>query len=91
MVTGVPDAEWGERLVAVIVAGDRAPTLDELRRWVSDRAGNRSAPRSLVVVPRIPRLPSGKPDRLAVRSLAQESSVGSVGYGSQSAEPPSVS
>ena len=89
-VTGAPDVEWGERVVAVIVATDRVPTLEELRAWVSERSGNRSAPRSLVVVPQIPRLPSGKPDRLAVRALAQESSGDSVGYGNQSADPPST-
>ncbi|HET6818432.1 MAG TPA: AMP-binding protein [Mycobacteriales bacterium] len=90
-VTGVPDEEWGERLVAVVVAGTRPPTLDELRRWVTARVGGKAAPRTLVLVPRIPRLTSGKPDRLAVRALAQESSAGSAGYGSQSASPPSIS
>jgi len=89
-VVGVPDAEWGERVVAVVVAGTRAPTLASLRSWVADRAGRSAAPRGLVVVEQIPRLTSGKPDRLAVRALAQ-SSAGSVGYGSQSAEPPSAS
>jgi o-succinylbenzoate---CoA ligase len=90
-VAGVPDDEWGERVVAVVVAGDRTPTLDELRRWVTERAGASAAPRALVLVPRIPRLTSGKPDRLAVRALAQEGSADSAGYGSQSAEPPSAS
>jgi o-succinylbenzoate---CoA ligase len=90
-VAGVPDDEWGERVVAVVVAGDRTPTLDELRRWVTERAGASAAPRGLVLVPRIPRLTSGKPDRLAVRALAQEGSADSAGYGSQSAEPPSAS
>jgi O-succinylbenzoic acid--CoA ligase len=90
-VTGVPDEEWGERLVAVVVAGERAPTLEDLRRWVTAHVGSRAAPRALVLVPHIPRLSSGKADRLAVRALAQESSVGSEGYGSQSASPPSIS
>ena len=90
-VTGVPDAEWGERVVAVVVPAAAPPTLADLRRWVADRAGSAAAPRSLVLVSAIPRLTSGKPDRLAVRALAQESSRGSGGYGSQSAEPPSTS
>ena len=88
---GVPDDEWGQRVVAVVVAAGRAPALDELRRWVSERAGGSAAPRQLVLVREIPRLTSGKPDRLAVRALAQEFSVGSAGYGSQSAAPPSIS
>jgi O-succinylbenzoic acid--CoA ligase len=78
-VTGVPDEEWGERIVAVVVAADRTPTLDELRHWVAERAGSKAAPRGLVLVPQIPRLTSGKPDRLAVRALAQESSTGPAG------------
>ena len=90
-VTGIPDEEWGERLVAVVVAGERSPTLDDLRRWVTARLGGKAAPRALVLVPQIPRLTSGKPDRMAVRALAQESSTGSIGYGSQSASPPSIS
>ena len=90
-VTGIPDAEWGERVVAVVVPAGVPPTLADLRRWVADRAGSAAAPRDLVLVSAIPRLTSGKPDRLAVRALAQESSLGSGGYGSQSAEPPSTS
>src|SRR4051794_3888704 len=70
-VVGLPDAEWGERVVAVVVAAEGAPTLASLRTWVADRAGSASAPRGLVVVKAIPRLTSGKPDRLAVRALAQ--------------------
>jgi O-succinylbenzoic acid--CoA ligase len=89
-VTGVPDEEWGERVVAVVVAGESWPTLATLRSWVADRAGPAAAPSGLVIVPSIPRLTSGKPDRLAVRTLAQ-SSIVSGGYGSQSAVPPSVS
>ena len=75
-VTGVPDEQWGERVVAVVVAGSRTPTLDELRRWVGERAGSKAAPHGLVLVPHIPRLTSGKPDRLALRALAQDSSPG---------------
>src|SRR3954451_13175895 len=89
-VAGVPDAEWGERVVAVVVPGTSVPSLATLRSWVAERAGPAAAPRNLVFVSAIPRLSSGKPDRLAVRALAQ-SSDGSGGYGNQSAVPPSTS
>jgi O-succinylbenzoic acid--CoA ligase len=71
-VTGVPDGEWGERVVAVVVAaGATPPTLLELREWVAERASAAAAPRQLVVVPAIPRLASGKLDRRAVAELVQ--------------------
>jgi O-succinylbenzoic acid--CoA ligase len=66
-VVGVPDPEWGHAVVAVVVpAGAAAPPLSELRSWVSSRMSAAAAPRRLVVVAAIPRLPSGKPDRNAL-------------------------
>jgi O-succinylbenzoic acid--CoA ligase len=70
-VAGVTDGEWGQRVVAVVVPHDGVPSLAELRDWVRDRAGAASAPRDLVLVDAIPRLRSGKPDRLAVAALAR--------------------
>jgi O-succinylbenzoic acid--CoA ligase len=69
-VTGVPDEEWGQRLIAVIVPAGSPPDLAELREWCRQALPAAAAPRGLVVVDEIPRLPSGKPDRLAVQSLA---------------------
>ena len=64
-VTGQPDAEWGERVVAYIVTrGHASPTLAELREFVSARRAAFMAPRELVVVEALPRLASGKVDRL---------------------------
>ena len=65
-VVGVPDAEWGELVTAVVEARDPV-TLAGLRDLVEPRAW---APRRLVVVAELPRLANGKPDRLAVRALA---------------------
>ena len=58
---------WGERVVAV-VAG-QTPSLAELRDLVEPRSW---APRQLVMVPEIPALPNGKPDRLAMKTLAAQ-------------------
>ncbi len=63
-VVGVPDAEWGERVVAFVV-GDL--DLERARDHVEPRAW---APRQLVLVEEIPLLPNGKVDRLALRELA---------------------
>ena len=65
-VVGVPDEEWGERVVAVVEAHD-PPTLAGLRDLVEPRSW---APRQLVVVDQMPMLDNGKPDRLALRDLA---------------------
>lgn len=70
-ITGIPDPEWGSRLVAVVVP-DRAapPALDDLRRRATDAVGAAAAPKNLVLVDALPLLPSGKVDRAAVAALA---------------------
>ncbi len=75
-VLGVPDPEWGERVVAVVP--EPAPALADLRELVSPRQW---APRALVSVATLPRLDNGKPDRRALRRLAQQATgpVGSPG------------
>lgn len=74
-VTGVEDEQWGQRLVALVVPRGDAPTLEDLRRWCRDRLPAAAAPRALVLVGDLPRLASGKPDRLAAQSLANQSLV----------------
>ena len=69
-VVGVPDAEWGQRVVAVVV-GDT--TLEAVREHVAATLGRRAAPSRLVVVDDLPRLALGKIDRAAVRRLAGSS------------------
>ncbi len=68
-VVGVPDAEWGHQVVAVVVGG---PSLDELRDWVSREHPRAWAPRRVVPVAQVPLLSNGKVDRLAVEKLARE-------------------
>ena len=64
---GVPDEEWGNRLVAFVVG---TVSLDEARAWVGEAHPRSWAPRQLVVLDEIPLLANGKPDRLALRGLA---------------------
>ena len=70
-VVGIPDPEWGERVTAIVVPADPAspPGLARIRAHVRDILGGQAAPRELRVVARIPMLPSGKPDREALRTL----------------------
>ena len=74
-VVGVPDAEWGQRAVAVVVPDQVGAVLSLaiLRSFVAERMPRYAAPRDLVVVNALPRLPSGKVDRLALqRAVAAE-------------------
>lgn len=63
-VFGLDDAEWGQRVVAVVVAsGIPGPTLEGLSRLVGGRLAGYKLPRELRLVERIPRGPSGKVSR----------------------------
>jgi O-succinylbenzoic acid--CoA ligase len=64
------DADWGQRVVAVVVPRDpdHPPTLESVRAHVMRRAPAAHAPKSLVIVDALPVLPSGKVDR---RRLAE--------------------
>lgn len=66
-VLGVPDPEWGQRVVAVLV-GPAAPSDAELRDWVGAVHPRSWAPRELVRVDVLPLLATGKVDRQALRA-----------------------
>ncbi|WP_144713792.1 AMP-binding protein [Curtobacterium pusillum] len=67
VVTRRPSGEWGE--VPVVVT-DRPLDLAVARAAVGDALGRAARPAAVVLVERVPMLASGKPDRLAVRALA---------------------
>ncbi len=75
-VVGQPDAEWGERVIAVVVPVDLAnpPTLELLRLHVRSRLPRYAAPSRVVMVDAVPMLPSGKHDiaRLKLDLLRRE-------------------
>ncbi len=73
VVVGLPDPEWGEAVTAVVVPANPAnpPQLAALKSSVREAMSGYAAPRRVVVVSQFPLLPSGKPDRVAVRELAQ--------------------
>jgi O-succinylbenzoic acid--CoA ligase len=68
-VVGVPDEEWGHRVVAFVVSTS-ATDLQGLRAWVAAVHPRSWAPRDVVVVDALPLLPNGKVDRLALQSRA---------------------
>jgi O-succinylbenzoic acid--CoA ligase len=61
-VAGVPDAEWGQRVVAFVVPRPSAPapTLDALRGLVAGELAAFAAPRQLELVERLPTTAIGK-------------------------------
>ncbi len=69
---GVPDEEWGSRVVAFLVPDDAVCLdglrLDELRDGVEEAGLPRAwAPREVVLLDALPLLPGGKLDRQALR------------------------
>lgn len=71
-VLGVPDDEWGGRLVAFVVGSAGPVPLVELRDWVADAHPRSWAPRQVVDLAALPMLGNGKPDRVALRALVEE-------------------
>ena len=68
-VLGVPDPEWGNRLVAFVVG---RVDLAEARAWVAEAHPRSWAPRQLVALDALPMLVNGKPDRVALAARAVE-------------------
>ncbi|MFK4837648.1 AMP-binding protein [Microbacterium sp. ZW T2_14] len=72
VVVGVPDERWGEASVVVASRGEalrrsEAVQLQEARAAVQAEIGAHARPSRLVLVDELATLPSGKPDREAIR------------------------
>jgi len=72
-VVGVPDPEWGERVVALVEPRhpEEAPALERLREVVKERLAPWAAPKELVVVDALPRTANGKLLRHELASMAR--------------------
>jgi O-succinylbenzoic acid--CoA ligase len=66
-VVGVPDEEWGQRVVAFVVG---AISEGAARDWVSEVHPRSWAPREVVTLEALPMLDNGKVDRMALRARA---------------------
>ena len=71
VVVGVPDDAWGERVVAVVTASV-AVDVDVVRSTCLAAVPQEWLPRDVITLEALPVLPSGKPDRAAVRHIAAE-------------------
>jgi O-succinylbenzoic acid--CoA ligase len=67
VVVGLPDAEWGH-LVVCVYTGD----ADRPGDWASETLPRFMVPKRWIRTETIPRTPIGKPDRAAVRALAEQ-------------------
>ena len=74
-VVGLPDAEWGERVVAAVTmsSGDDTRALEA---WVTARLHGPSRPKDLVALPELPVTSIGKLDRRRLRELLLARSEG---------------
>jgi o-succinylbenzoate---CoA ligase len=65
-VLGVPDPVWGTTVIAV---SDSPGSLEDLQAVVREWLPAYAVPRELIYLDQLPRLISGKPDRMAIRSI----------------------
>jgi O-succinylbenzoic acid--CoA ligase len=83
-VVGLPDAVWGQRLVALYTGG---ATPARLEAWCRARLSGPERPRAFIRCPELPTLQSGKLDRGRLRKLAAAAlGVGSGGEESSANE-----
>ncbi|HTR96024.1 MAG TPA: AMP-binding protein [Trebonia sp.] len=71
-VVGIPDETWGERVVAVVATQNGSLTAQELRAAVRGRLAGYKVPRAIVLLPALPRTPTGKLELARVRRLASD-------------------
>ena len=69
-VVGVPDDTWGERVVAVVAAPGGAVTEQELKDALRPRLAGYKVPRTILLLPALPRTPTGKLELAQIRRLA---------------------
>lgn len=67
-VTGVEDAEWGQRVVALVV-GDGTHRDEQLRAAAAERVGPWAKPKEIRYVAAIPRTGNGKINRAVLANL----------------------
>jgi len=73
VVIGLPDEQWGERVVAVVKpTPDSTPALDELQQHARKSLAGYKVPRALVLVDTVERTPAGKPDYKWAREVAEK-------------------
>lgn len=70
LVLGVPHPEWGSQVAAAVVG---SVSTDAVQQHAQEHLGPHAAPKIVLTLDRLPLLPNGKPDRLAIRALFEQS------------------
>ncbi|MDO4253889.1 MAG: AMP-binding protein [Kocuria sp.] len=74
IVLGIPDRQWGQLMVAAVVPhahipGQHNTLVGQLSDRIRTELGVTATPKQWRLLPRLPLLPTGKPDRTAVAAL----------------------
>jgi acyl-CoA synthetase (AMP-forming)/AMP-acid ligase II len=73
LVIGMPDERFGQRVVALVAARNGADGLaTDLEAFLQGKIAGYKRPRAFVEVAAVPRLPNGKADYKAARTLAEQ-------------------
>ena len=67
-VLGEPDGERGEAVVAFVIPADDLPSAEELRQFCRSRLAEFKVPRRFIIAPDLPRGPTGKILKRAVKA-----------------------
>ncbi len=68
-VVVAPREGASRRLAAYVVAGAAAPSVEDLRRFLSDRLPPYMVPSNIALVDKLPTTPAGKVDRISLEKL----------------------
>jgi len=75
-VIGLPDDDYGERVVAVVVLErEGGATADALIAWVRTKIAGFKAPRQVVFVAELPKTPAGKIKKHEIKKLLLEAAI----------------
>lgn len=69
-VLGAPDAEWGEKVVAFVVAD--GASQDDITASMQSRVGRHEVPKEIIFLDSLPKTSAGKIDRTAIKRIASE-------------------
>ncbi|HJQ46994.1 MAG TPA: AMP-binding protein [Amycolatopsis sp.] len=79
VVVGVPDDTWGERVAAVVATTNDALSQQDVQEWVRRSLAGYKVPRSVVLLPKLPRTPTGKLELDWARNTIQSKTGSTAG------------